>query len=143
MDCINNYKDLSKQICIHLETIQVLETELYGLQKLLKNTAPQGYKGIDYSGMPHGSADYTSFDRIISRLQKVKEKLKIEKELYQELLDSQDRIKDYLSKLDGIHYKVAYMRDVEYKDLKTIAAELGKSEGYIKNISSETYKMLL
>lgn len=138
---IDNYKDLCKQVEIHIETVEILETEKYALEKLLVNNAPKDIKGLDYSSEGHGSKNFTSFDRTYTRLQEVKRKIKIEKELYMEMADAKENVKVQIASLDGIFHKVAFLRDIEGMKLKDIAKKLCKTEGYIENISSKLNAM--
>ena len=135
MDFINNYKDLCKQLEIHSETIDALETERYGLEKLLECNKPKDIKAIDYSGQPIGSKDFTSYDRTIARIAEISRKIKIEKELYGEMNDSKEKIKTQVEALQGINYRVAYMRDIKGMKLEDIANELNKSLDWIRHIS--------
>ena len=140
MDYIDNYRDLCKQMEIHAETIEILETEKYSLEKLLFKE-PQGLKAINYDNEVHGSNNFTSYDRTYIRLQEVKRKIKIEKDLYMEMNDSKEKIKDFIGTLEGIYHRVAFMRDIQGMKLKEIAKSLNKTEGYIENISSRINAM--
>lgn len=141
MIIMDSYRDLCKQISILEETRGTLENEIYVLNKLLNNTAPKNIKAMNYNDMPVGSKDFTSYDRIICRLKAAKENLKNVKELQLELLESKDKIKDDISQLEGIHYKVGYLKYIKDKKLKDIAEILNKDEGSIRNISSEINRM--
>lgn len=137
---VDTYKDICKQLEIHSETISSLETEKYALEKLLFSNAPGMIKGMDYSGQPHGSKDFTSYDRTLIRLNKVKAKLEIEKELLMELNESKERIKTQVNGLEGIYHRVAFLRDIEGKKLEDIANILHRGKSYIENISSNLNK---
>ncbi len=141
MIIMDSYKDLCKQISILEETRATLENEMYVLNKLLTNTVPKNIKAMSYNDMPVGSKDFTSYDRIMCRLKVAEEKLISVKELHLELLESKDKIKDDISQLEGIHYKVAYLKYIKNKKLKEIAEMLNKDEGSIRNISCEINKM--
>ena len=49
-------------------------------------------------------------------------------------------MKEKIKKLEGIDYKVVYLRDIEGKSLVEIADELGYSYDYIKEISARNKK---
>jgi hypothetical protein len=84
--------------------------------------------------------DYTPFDVLLSRYEKVCARLEIEKSILKQKLEIRNKIFKNINRLKGLEYKVAYKKIVEGKDLSRIADELGYSVGYIKNISSKINK---
>lgn len=138
---IDNYRDLCKQEEIHIETVQIFETEEYALTKLLFSNCPEPLKGMDYSSEGHGSKDFTSYDRTCARIQEVKRKIKIEKQLYMEISEAKEKIRTQIESLEGIYHRVAFYRDIKCMKLKDIAKALNKTEGYIENISCKINAM--
>lgn len=137
MVLVDNYSDIKVQVNIHREIILSLETEIYAIRRQMFKSSPRGATSISYDGMPKGSKDYTSMDRLMQRLSVAEQKLETEREIYCELTESKEKIEKNMRKLKGIHYKVAYFRFVKNKSIKEIAEMLGKTENYISKISSE------
>jgi DNA-directed RNA polymerase specialized sigma24 family protein len=91
--------------------------------------------------MPGGNFSPLSLDRLNERLGKLEEKLELVKYAMDKLERQKNEIDDKLQNLEGIRYKVAYMRDIEGKKLSDIAEELGYGIDRIKQISAEISKM--
>ncbi len=57
-------------------------------------------------------------------------------------LDIKKETEDKINQLEGLDYQIARMKYMENKSYKVIASDLGKSYGYIRNISSKNNKMI-
>ncbi|MDX8367844.1 hypothetical protein [Cytobacillus sp. IB215665] len=113
-----SYVDLCREIAI-------LEDTVFSLQKEAEFWWVGG----------HGFRLVT-MDNAAERVEKLNKKINT----YQKLLDLKVRLKEsidkHLSKMKGLEYKVAYLRFVERKSLKTIAEELDYSYDHIRRVSS-------
>lgn len=139
-DGIMNGIDIYTNVCIEIDMLEnVLEDirqEISILQRKMYQV-PGEIRAIEYSGMPKGSADHTSFDRQYNRLMKLIE----EEDTYATTLENKRKLKKELinkyREITGLKEKVRYKRDIEKKTLTSIAEELGYSESHIKRISSQ------
>jgi len=59
----------------------------------------------------------------------------LEEERLKNTVRTIQKIDETLQQLEGLHYKVAYMREVEKKSLQEIADELNYEYSYIRKIS--------
>lgn len=137
MYCIDSYKDLCTEIEIAKSRIEGLEEQKKILLKLMENNKPKDIAPIDYSGMPHGSKNFMSFDRIWDSLQHIENMLYIETEILQGMEKTKGKIEGKLSDLQGLQYKVAFMHKLGGKSLQDIAEELGYSYQYIKEVNAK------
>lgn len=140
MDCIKKYNDLLIEIDNQEYIVDGLEREKRYLEKMIFESGPKDITAINYDHGPTGSMDYTPFDVLLSRYEKVCTRLEIEKSVLKQKLEIRNKILKNIKRLKGLEYKVAYKKIVEGKDLSRIADELGYSIGYIKNISSKINK---
>lgn len=74
-------------------------------------------------------------DKLAERIEWLVERLERKKEI-------KKRIEGKLKELEGIEYKVAYMRVVESKQLEEIAQELNFSVDWIKKVSAKVTRHL-
>ena len=139
MYCIESYKDLTSEIEMAKARIEGLEKQRELLTKLLFK-GPKGYTPIDMSGMPKGSRNDISLDRLVEAVSKIDNMLYIEGELLKGMEETIKKIKGKLEGLEGNKYKVAYKRIIENKAYKEIANELHLSEDYVKHIGAELNK---
>lgn len=139
MYIVRRYNDLLIEINLCQLRIKDLETQIENIDKLMM-TPPGEYKSIDYSGMPKGCKNYTTLDRYVTMRYNAINSLDFEYDLYENLLDQKQKFKDKLKQLEGIEYKIAYLRIIKGYSYKNIALKLGKSEQYIKNVYSRVNK---
>lgn len=138
-----NGTDIYNNVCVEIDMLEnVLENvraEIITLQRKMYKP-PVEIKSIEYSGMPKGSADHTSFDRLYERLVR----LIGEEENYSISLESKKKLKktliDQYREITGLENKVQYLRDVRGLGLQQIAEELGYAIQSIKNISCKIPK---
>lgn len=121
--------------------IEGYEKEKELLIKLMYSNAPKGISGMNYSGMPKGSKNYMSLDRIVDGIEKLDSALYIETSLLENMENTKSKIDGKIQNLQGVKYKVAYLKEIEGKTYKEIAAELNMSEDRIKHIGAEIKKI--
>ena len=74
-------------------------------------------------------------DNAAGRVDKINERIQNWSEQLQEKTSRADRLRNQLSRYQGLEYKIYYKRFIECKTLKEIACELGYSYQYIKEVS--------
>lgn len=137
---IKTYKDL----CHELEIVKNRLEQLKQQKKLLKKQlrGPQHITAIDYSKDKGPAFAPRPLEDILLELQQIESMEFIEQEILNNMYKTIERVQENLEKCTGLHYKVAYMREVEGKKLADIAEELGYSLDYIKEISAQISKTI-
>ncbi|WP_227397338.1 sigma-70 RNA polymerase sigma factor region 4 domain-containing protein [Jeotgalibacillus aurantiacus] len=128
MQIIENYADLTRKISIIETQIEMFEVDIdfwFG-----KGSIPFSSKGA--AGFGIETAAWNT-DRVLEKLDQLRKML----EFYQEIKSEMD---DNINSLDGLEYKISYMRYIENKNYKEIADQLGYSYGYIRNVVSNIKK---
>lgn len=136
MDAIKSYEELCEEIEIWKWRVEAYKTEIKALKKLAKVYGPGGVKGIDYSQPKVQSTHQIGFEEFLERLHKLENHIYIHEEAIKNMEKCRKNIEERIKKLEGIDYKVVYMRDIEGKKLMDIAEELGYSYQYIKEVSA-------
>ena len=137
VDYIKTFKDLKIQKELHEQMKEAAEYNKKCYQKLLHKDEPHDISAIQLDGLPHGKGNAMSLDRIIMYINKYDSMIFLEQCIIENLEKLEEEITNKVKQLDSIDFKVVYMRDILGKKLKEIAAELGYSEIYIKEISSK------
>lgn len=140
MIAVKKYSDLLIEIKLCKLRIKDIETQIENINKLMMKH-PVDIKGMNYDGMPKGSADYTTLDRYYIRRNNLVDVLDFEYELYEDLTKQKVEYKKMLQQLSGTEYKVAYLRIIKCMSHKQIAEKLGKSEQYVRNIYCKVSKL--
>lgn len=133
-DYLDNYRDLVTRIKIQQEFIYSLENQAYGLRL---QTCNETSGSAIISDMPKGKRVNPELDIALSRLIEINDKIRIQKEVLSELESSKNMIETYISSMEGLKHKVAYLKVIAGKEADYIAKSLGLSNGYINNIISE------
>ena len=143
MEIIKSYKDLCEEIEIWKERLKTYEIQLKAIVKLAKLDGPSDITAIDYSKPYVNGTRQIGFEEALEMLHKIESHIYLHKEAIESMEKHKKRIEERLKKLEGIDYKVVYMRDIEGKSLVEIAENLGYSYQYIKEVSARnkiTYK---
>lgn len=135
MYAIKRYSDLLVELRLCKQRINDLEFEIRIINKQMIKP-PAAYKSIDYSGMPKGSQDYTSLDRLVERKNNLLEQLQLEYELKEQMMKSKRNTESLIKKLEGNEYKIAYKHLIENKTLMKISNEIDMSYKQVKRIWS-------
>ncbi|RKD26696.1 hypothetical protein BEP19_15940 [Ammoniphilus oxalaticus] len=142
IEFIPSYNDLCTEIDMLELRIEDMERERDYLRKSMYDNAPINNLGaIDYSReiVQNGYVPMP-LDKITDRMKRIDHtlddlrRLKSGKEKYRKAIEKK------LDSLEGLAYKVAYMRDLKKMRLREIAEELGYSLVHIKRISSKINK---
>ena len=127
--------DVKCQIDIHKARLETYNIEKEYLLKQMMG-GPQGYKPIDYLGMPHGNGAKTvSLDRSWEDMRKLQEMIDIEEWAIEALEKQLENMRISIENLKGIDLKVKHLRDIEGMTLQAIADKLGYGIDRIKQIS--------
>ncbi len=140
MDVVKSYKDLCEEIEIWKERLKTYEIQLKTIIKLAKLDGPSDITAIDYSKPYVDGTKQIGFEEALEMLQKIENHIYLHKQAIENMERYKKRIKERIKNLEGIDYKVVYMRDIEGKSLVDIAEELGYSYDYIKEISARNKK---
>ncbi|KPU42174.1 hypothetical protein OXPF_39530 [Oxobacter pfennigii] len=134
---IENYKDILTQIKIHQLIIENAKIEQKYYLKQFHSSGPGDISSITIDGMPKSNFVSLPFDKIIENLNRLDNMLFIEEGILNQLHRTKEELDMRISSLEGIHFKVAWMKIIENKSLQQIADELGYSLDWIKRISAE------
>jgi DNA-directed RNA polymerase specialized sigma24 family protein len=131
---IQSYNDILAKISALEIWINSLERDKKYYTKLLHNRGPKDITAITFDGMPKGTRNDMTLDRILESLHKVESHLILaEEEL---LLKTQSRIdiENVLSKMEGIEYQVFYFRVVRGLTQEQTAEMIEKSDRHIRRV---------
>lgn len=128
---VSMYHDLCQEV-------EILELRLQDLEGDIKYSNRQVFKGV----LPSNPPVHIPFDKALISYDVTNAKIEETFEWLGQKLEARKQIQGILRHLSGVEAKVAYMRDVEDKDLKTIAEELGYSHVWIKKLSQRINKKL-
>lgn len=107
------------------------------LVKLLDSNRPQEIQPVTFSDMPHGCKNFMSLDRIVEGINRIDNQLYIETSLIEGMESTRVKIEEKLKGLEGVKYKVAYMKVIEGKTYREIAVDLNLSEDRIRHIGAD------
>lgn len=136
MEAIKSYKDLCTEIEIWKERVRAYKAEIKALKKLAKVYGPSEVKGIDYTQPRVQNTNQIGFEEFLERLYKLEHHIYIHEEVIKNMEKCRKNMEERIKRLEGIDYKVVYLRDIEGKSLVEIADELGYSYQYIKEVSA-------
>jgi hypothetical protein len=135
MEFVKCYQDLCREIEIYEMRLESLIAQkdaiVDGWLKPISDIS-----GIDYAA-PRVQENHCKLDLAeqlpqIGALEKDIEKYQL---LLAKVKECQKVIEDRIEKMDGIEYRIAYMKVIEGKNLKKIASELNYSYSYIRQAS--------
>jgi hypothetical protein len=138
---IQNYNDL----CLEIEGLELriddIHTSIKYNQDLLHGNCPKEMKGMTYSDMPKGSANYTSIDRIFETISKLESHLYLAEENLKSKRKSKKDIEGVMARLEGVENKVFYLNRIKGIPLIKVAEEIGYSVRQTERISGEISKL--
>lgn len=138
----HTYSELVAEINMLEARMNDLLTERRFLLKSMNSTAPKGMGAVDYSKdrVQSNFVPYT-LDRIVERMNKIDAMIQQLDEQLKAKRETLEKIYKILEQMDGLEYKVAFMRDKLNMKLQEIAEKLDYSHDHIKRISSKIRKM--
>lgn len=136
MHVYSSYKDLCREIEIHENILASVIDQIKYFEKMLKSGWPKGASASVIDGQPKGNYAPISLDRIIDTLGRLDSMRYIEICIIEKLKEAKEKVDKKLKKLEGLDFRVCYMRDIEGKNLQEIADELGYSYSTISKISA-------
>jgi len=128
------------------EDIELIKMRLRGLGEerklLVKNLekGPSDVSSIAYDGMPKGSPEHRDIIYWISTLSRCEHNIFLEIET---LKIKENTLKEIYNKINGfndLEKKVIFLKEVEGKNLKEIAAEIGYSYDWVRKINAKIQK---
>lgn len=140
MEMGSSIKDLNRILRIWELRKEVYENEKEFIQKCMSTSSST--ESLDYSSerVTGGKVKLDMAEGLI-RLQKLDSHIHLHNETIKHYKEIIDKIKSNMKQLEGIDYKVVYLRDVEGKTLEEIADELGYSVIWIKKVSARNKKL--
>jgi DNA-directed RNA polymerase sigma subunit (sigma70/sigma32) len=135
---IQSYNDICAKIAALGIWIDSLERDKKYYTKLLHGGAPADISGINYDGMPKGSRNDMTLDRIIESIHKCESHLYLSQEEKKCKEKAKRDMEEILSKMEGLEYQVFYNRVVKGMTLEQIAKQLNYSGIWIKKISAKS-----
>lgn len=141
------YSDLLIEIETYKDNIKVDTKFRDKLIEELNPNAPSDMRGMQYDGMPRGSADFTPLDRLYERKKGTLEMIKQSIEGQTSRLEAKEikkrKLEDAFKKCEGLSHKVFDMHRIQKKPLKEVAYILGYSYAYIKDINYKIQKEIM
>jgi predicted transcriptional regulator len=131
---IQSYNDICAKISALEIWIDSLERDKKYYTKLLHGGAPADISGINMDGMPKGSRNDMTLDRILGAIHKVESHLYLAEEELKCKEQQKKQLEEVMSNMEGIEYKVYYYRVVKRMTQLEVAEELGKSDRHIRRI---------
>ena len=140
MDIMKSYNDICKEIEMWEEMLKSYHDQVNALNKLGKIWGPTDVRGVDYSNPQVQGSGQIGFETFLKMLRNIQEKQMICLNTLKELEKTKKEVENSISSLDGLDKKIMYMKTIQGKTLKEIAAELGYSYQYIREVAARTYK---
>jgi DNA-binding XRE family transcriptional regulator len=134
---IQSYNDICSKIAALEIWIDSLERDIKYYTKLLHGGAPKDISGINYDGMPKGSRNDMTIDRIIESIHKAESHLYLAQEELKCKNKLKQSIEEVLSSMEGMEYKVFYYRVIKGMTQEEAAEELDRSDRQIRNIEKK------
>lgn len=118
--------------------IDMLETQKRELIK--RSGIPRDLSSINLSGLPSGKGAKYNLPSLVEEIQKLNDQLECEYMIFSELQNTYEKYKNKLINTNSLKCKIAYLRLIENKTYKEIAADLNLSESYIRNSAAKIFK---
>jgi hypothetical protein len=137
---IQSYNDICAKIAALEIWTDSLDRDIKYYSKLLHSGAPAEMTGIVYDGMPKGSRNDMTLDRILESIHKAESHLYLAQEEKKCKEKAKKDIEEILSNMGGLEHQVFYRRVVKGMTLEKIAEQLDYEFGYIRKISMKINK---
>ncbi len=134
---IQSYNDICSKIAALELWIDSLQRDIKYYTKLLHSGAPKDISGINYDGMPKGSRNDMSLDRIVESIHKAESHLYLAQEELKCKNKLKQSIEEVLSSIEGMEYKVFYYRVVKGLTQEQTAEIIDRSDRQIRNIEKK------
>lgn len=140
---IQSYNDICAKIAALEIWIDSLQRDIKYYTKLLNSGAPKDISGINYDGMPKGSRNDTSLDRILEAIHKAESHLYLAEEEKKYKEQQKKQLEEVMANMEGLEYKVYYYRAIKGMTQIEVAAELDKSDRHIRRIEKKLQNVRL
>jgi hypothetical protein len=134
---IQSYNDICSKIAALEIWIDSLERDKKYYAKLLHNRGPKDITAISFDGMPKGSRNDMTLDRILESLHKVESHLILAEEELQRKTQSRINMEGILSKMESMEYQVFYYRVIRKLTQEQTAEAIERSTRQIKRIEKK------
>jgi DNA-binding XRE family transcriptional regulator len=131
---IQSYNDICSKIAALEIWIDSLERDIKYYTKLLHGGAPKGISGMSMDGMPKGSRNDMTIDRIIESIHKAESHLLLAEEELRLKTQSRIDIENVLGEMKGIEYQVFYYRIVRGLTQEQTAEAIERCTRQVKRI---------
>jgi len=134
---IQSYNDICAKISALEIWIDSLERDKKYYTKLLHSGAPKDISAINLDGMPKGSRNDMTLDRIIESIHKVESHLYLAEEELKCKTQSRIDIENILGKMEGMEYQVFYYRVVRGLTQEQTAEAIERCTRQVQNIEKK------
>jgi DNA-binding XRE family transcriptional regulator len=131
---IQSYNDICSKIAALEIWIDSLERDIKYYAKLLHGGAPKDISGMSMDGMPKGSRNDMTIDRIIESIHKAESHLLLAEEELRLKTQSRIDIENVLGEMKGIEYQVFYYRIVRGLTQEQTAEAIERCTRQVKRI---------
>jgi DNA-directed RNA polymerase specialized sigma24 family protein len=131
---IQIYNDICSKISALNIWIDSLERDIKYYTKLLHGGAPKDISGMNMDGMPKGSRNDMTIDRIIESIHKAESHLLLAEEELRLKTQSRIDIENVLGEMKGIEYQVFYYRIVRGLTQEQTAEAIERCTRQVKRI---------
>jgi transposase-like protein len=138
---IQSYNDICAKIAALEIWIDSLQRDIKYYTALLHSGAPKDISGISYDGMPKGSRNDMSLDRILEAIHKAESHLYLAEEELRVKEQQKKQLEEIMSNMESLEYKVYYYRVVKGMTQEQTAEQLEKSDRYIRKIEKKLKKV--
>jgi DNA-directed RNA polymerase specialized sigma24 family protein len=134
---IQSYNDICAKIAALELWIDSLERDKKYYTKLLHSGAPKDIGCMSYDGMPKGSRNDMTLDRIIEAIQKCDSHLYLAHEELTVKQRAKAEIEGIMSNLEGLEYQVFYHRVVKGMTQEQTAEIIERCTRQVQNIEKK------
>jgi hypothetical protein len=134
---IQSYNDICAKIAALEIWIDSLQRDIKYYTALLHSGAPKDISGISYDGMPKGSRNDMSLDRIVESIHKAESHLYLAQEEKKCKEQQKKQLEEVMGNMEGLEYKVYYYRVVKGMTQLEVAEELDKSDRHIRRLEKK------
>ena len=134
-----SFKDLCIEIEIVEASVRQYERNKEALQQQANMGGPSKVKGIDYSQPAVVESSPLDYATYLQQLQKIESHLVLHRDRLKRLNREKKTRERKLESMEGLHYRVAYLREIKGKTLKEISEELDYSYDYIRQVSASSH----
>lgn len=134
---IQSYNDVCSKITALEIWIDSLNRDIEYYTGLLHGGAPKHITGMAYDGMPRGTRNDMTLDRILETLHKCESHLYLAEEEIKNKKQLKKQLEEVMSNMESVECKVYYLRVVMGMTQLEVAEELDKSDRQIRRVEKK------